>query len=101
VWLFAIFDLPVDTEEGKRDYVRFRKTLLNDGFLMLQYSVYARYCPSEEASTAHRNRAKLSLPPSGEVRMIHITDRQFAKMDVFTGKKRGSPEEPPNQLMLF
>ncbi len=47
LWLIAMFDLPTETLENKRDYTRFRKGLLKDGFMMLQYSVYARYLPSE------------------------------------------------------
>lgn len=101
VWLFAFFDLPVDTDEGRRDYTRFRKALLNDGFLMVQFSVYARYCPSEESAGAHRRRVRVVVPPEGEVRLMHVTDKQFAKMEVFRGSKREQPEEPPKQFMLF
>lgn len=101
VWLFAIFDLPVVSEDDKRNYTHFRKALLNDGFLMIQYSVYARYCNGEEAAEAHRRRIKASLPPDGEVRILHVTDRQFTKMDVYIGKKRNNPESPPEQLVLF
>ncbi|HHT9133449.1 MAG TPA: CRISPR-associated endonuclease Cas2, partial [Candidatus Avalokitesvara rifleensis] len=43
MWLFAMFDLPVDTKKARREYTRFRKALLTEGFTMLQYSVYARY----------------------------------------------------------
>jgi CRISPR-associated protein Cas2 len=101
VWLFAFFDLPVNTEEGRRDYTRFRKALLNDGFLMVQFSVYARYCSSEEAATWHRRRARAVVPPKGEVRLLHVTDKQFAKMEVYRGSKREQPEEPPRQFVLF
>ena len=30
MWLLAMFDLPVETAENKRDYVRFRKALKSD-----------------------------------------------------------------------
>lgn len=50
MWLFAMFDLPTDTTEDIRNYTRFRKTLLQLGFDMLQFSVYARYCADEDAS---------------------------------------------------
>ncbi len=68
---------------------------------MLQYSVYARYCPSEEASTAHRNHVHAVLPPDGQVRLLSVTDAQFGKMEVFFGKKREKVEDAPLQLMLF
>lgn len=35
MWLFALFDLPVETKELRREYVSFRKALLREGFVML------------------------------------------------------------------
>lgn len=101
VWLLAMFDLPVETVQNKRDYTRFRKALLKDGFMMLQFSVYARYIPSEEAAEAHRRTIRSAIPPLGQVRLIAVTDHQFGKMEVFYGKKPQEPEEPPEQILLF
>ncbi len=101
VWIFALFDLPVNTKQSRRQYTQFRKALIKEGFSMLQYSVYARYCPSEEASTAHRNHVHSVLPPDGQVRLLSVTDVQFGKMEVFFGKKREKVEDAPLQLMLF
>ncbi len=101
VWLFAMFDLPVVSKEDRRRYTQFRTLLLKLGFEMMQYSVYARYFPSEEASQVHKKRIKKGLPPAGQVRLVTITDKQFGKMDVFLGKKAASTEEPPDQLLLF
>ena len=101
VWLFAMFDLPVTDKEARREYTRFRKALIREGFGMLQYSVYARYFGSQESSEAHRGRIRLQLPPGGQVRLMAVTDRQFGKMDVFHGKKLSEPEKPPKQLLLF
>ena len=101
MWLFAIFDLPVKTQANRREYTRFRKVLLREGFCMLQYSVYARYCRSEEATQAYRKHLEGCLPPQGQIRLLSVTDRQFGKMEVFFGKKRAATEDPPAQLMLF
>ena len=101
MWLFALFDLPVRTRENRRQYARFRKALLREGFTMLQYSVYARFCNSEERSNIYRSHVREQLPPEGQVRLISVTDRQFAKMEVFFGKNRHKVEDPPAQLMLF
>ena len=101
MWLFAMFDLPVKTQAARQCYTRFRKTLLQEGFSMLQYSVYARYCPSEESASAHRQRIRAFLPPEGQVRLVAVTERQFAKMEIYFGKKRKQVEKPPTQLMLF
>ncbi len=101
MWVFALFDLPVTTKEARKEYAKFRKTLLAEGFSMLQFSVYARYCESEETSQTYRQRIRIALPQAGQVRVIAITDRQFGKMETFVGKKHKPTEEPPPQLMLF
>jgi len=101
MWLFAMFDLPVDSKEARRQYTNFRGRLLREGFSMLQFSVYARYCGSEENSDALRRRLRNTLPSDGEVRLLAVTDRQFGKMEVYYGKKRRRAEKPPDQLMLF
>ena len=41
------------------------------------------------------------IPPLGQVRLIAITDHQFAKWRCFMGKNRESPEEIPEQILLF
>lgn len=101
LWLVAMFDLPVETKTDRRRYVRFRTRLLEEGFFMLQLSVYARFCPSEEASKAVRRRVRGAVPPGGQVRLVHITDRQFAMMEVFERGKPTKPEPEPAQLTLF
>ncbi|GMW00125.1 MAG: hypothetical protein AMXMBFR84_12630 [Candidatus Hydrogenedentota bacterium] len=101
MWLFALFDLPVTTKDARRKYAQFRNELLKDGFQMMQFSVYARYCPSEEAAKVHRKRVRLALPPEGHVRLLAVTDKQFAKMEIFIGKKRRVAEEPPEQMQFF
>ena len=101
VWLFAMFDLPTTEKEERRRYTQFRNLLLKQGFQMLQYSVYARYFASEEASKTHRKRIKKGLPPAGHVRLLLVTDKQFGKMEIFQGRKARSTEEPPDQLLLF
>jgi len=101
MWLLAMFDLPVETAENRRHYVRFRASLLKDGFMMLQYSVYARYLASEDAVDAHRRTVRTALPPLGQVRLMAVTDHQFAKMEVFYGRKAKKTEEPPAQMLLF
>jgi CRISPR-associated protein Cas2 len=98
MWVIVLFDLPVDSSDARGQYTYFRKSLLSDGFSMMQYSVYMRHCASEENAQVHLNRVKNSLPHNGEVRIIRITDKQFGKMQIFYGKKRKKLEQAPLQL---
>ncbi len=101
MWIVAMFDLPVDTPRARRDYAKFRKGLLEDGFSMMQYSVYIRHCASEDNAKVHFTRVKWMLPPDGEVRLIGITDLQFGKMEIFLGKRRKAPVAAPAQVEMF
>jgi CRISPR-associated protein Cas2 len=101
MWLFAMFDLPVTTKQARRLYARFRKVLLREGFSMLQFSVYARYFPSEETANVNKSRIRAQLPPKGQVRLLAVTDKQFGKMEVFHGEKPAATEKPTPQLLLF
>jgi CRISPR-associated protein Cas2 len=101
MWILVMFDLPVDTRKARRDYARFRKKLLKNGFDMLQYSVYARHCASQENAAVHVKRVENAVPPDGEVRVLTVTDKQFERMRIFWGKMRKPPEKPLAQLELF
>lgn len=101
MWLFVIFDLPVLEKDQRRAYTRFRKKLIAEGFSMLQYSVYARYSTSRENSETYAKRIKKMIPEEGQVRLVSITDKQFGDMEVYYGRIRNKPEEPPEQLLLF
>jgi CRISPR-associated protein Cas2 len=101
MWVFALFDLPVETQAHRRAYARFRKDLIADGFLMMQYSVYFRHCANAESAVAHIRRMGARVPAEGEVRFMMVTDAQFARIQVFVGKKRKPPETPPAHLEFF
>lgn len=101
MWVIVLFDLPADSKKARQQYTRFRKHLLNDGFSMMQYSVYMRHSSSDENAIVHTQRVKRWLPPDGEVRIVKITDKQFEKIEVFYGKKRMPVEQAPAQLELL
>jgi len=101
MWIFVHFDLPTESKTDRKNYSIFRKFLLNDGFNMIQYSMYARHCSSRENADVHRKRVKKALPPLGQIIVFEITDAQFEKMDFFTGTKPKEITNKPIQLELF
>lgn len=101
VWLIVVFDLPVQTKKQRKNYVHFRKFLINQGFSMLQFSVYAEYFPSRERMETIIRRIENTLPPEGQVRTFWLTERQFQEMKVFYGASEISPEEPPESFLFL
>jgi CRISPR-associated protein Cas2 len=101
VWVFVFFDLPVGTRADRRNATRFRKFLKNDGYMMLQWSVYARVCRGEDAADKHSQRVTKSLPPRGSVRTLQVTDKQYARMRLLLGEATFSEKKASEQLVLL
>ncbi len=101
VWMFVFFDLPVGTKTDRRWATRFRKFLKDDGFLMLQLSVYARVCRGEDGADQHTHRVTRSSPPKGSVRAGQVSDKQYARMKLLLGEASFSQKKSPQQLVLL
>ncbi|MCA3019482.1 MAG: CRISPR-associated endonuclease Cas2 [Rhodocyclaceae bacterium] len=83
--LMVFFDLPVVKKEDRRAYTVFRRFLLNDGYDMLQFSVYGRILNGADAEQKHMQRLIQNLPPEGSVRVLTVTEKQFASMRLLVG----------------
>ncbi|MBU0710532.1 CRISPR-associated endonuclease Cas2 [bacterium] len=101
MWLMVFFDLPTTGKKEIKDYTRFRKNLMKDGFSMMQYSVYLRHCASRENAEIHAKRVKSFLPPRGQVNILRITDKQFELIETFAGRRSIPPPLEPQQLEMF
>lgn len=101
MWVLVFFDLPTDTKKERKAAAEFRKQLLLDGFIMFQFSIYMRHCPSVENANVHIKRVKNNLPPLGQVGILSVTDKQFGAMELFSAKKMQEPPTEYMQLELF
>lgn len=101
LWVFVFFDLPVGTKAERRLATRFREFLKDDGYLMLQYSVYARVCRGEEAVEKHLSRVTRQLPGKGSVRALQVTDRQYAHMKLMLGTAPKSERAASLQMVML
>ena len=101
MWLFVFFDLPVGTKTERGAATRFRNFLKDDGFMMLQFSVYARVMRGEEAVEKHLQRVTKNLPPRGSVRTLAVTERQYARMKLLVGDSTKNEKVAPQQLVLL
>lgn len=101
MWVLVFFDLPTETKKERSIASKFRKSLLDDGFSMFQFSIYMRFCASRENTEVHTRRVKNLLPEHGKIGVLQITDRQFGLMELFYGQKLVETEKPSQQLELF
>ena len=84
--MLVFFDLPVKTKTERRVATRFRAFLLNDGYHMVQYSLYARVCNGLDAVEKHEKRLNANLPQNGAVRLLVITEKQYESIRILVGE---------------
>lgn len=94
----VFFDLPTSTAKDRKQYATFRRNLVNDGFEMLQYSVYCRVTLNHDDAEKYIRRIRKYLPPKGSVRLLKITEKQYQSMQILVGKRTAgeqflAPEE--------
>jgi len=101
MWMIVLFDLPVVTPEERKKASSFRKSLLDQGFHMSQYSVYYRLLPGKEAIDGYIKEIQAQLPATGKVDILTITDKQYEGIISFSGKIKEKNKKNPTQLLLF
>lgn len=85
--VMVFFDLPVSTRKKRREYALFRKSLIESGYAMLQYSVYSRTVRNHDDAMKHIARLKKQVPPEGSVRAMVVTEKQYAGMYLLLGDR--------------
>ena len=100
--ILIFFDLPVVKREDRKEYQSFRKFLLNNGYTMIQYSVYSRICNGMDGVNKHVSRLKKNLPSKGSVRYLQITEKQYNQMKFLVGSpKKQEKYINSKQLSIF
>ena len=99
--ILVFFDLPVKTPSERRKATQFRSFLLNDGYHMVQYSVYARVCNGVDSVQKHRERLKVHLPDNGSIRMLVITEKQYESIEILLGKLTQADESFQCEQLSF
>ncbi len=90
-WFIVFFDLPVTTKEQRKAANKFRKDLLDRGYLMLQFSVYARCAVTFDRKEKIVSELKEINPYTGDIRCFFITDAQWEQTIIFNSSESKSP----------
>ena len=85
--VIVFFDLPVQTSADRREYARFRKHLVKNGFIMVQESVYSKLALNMSAAGAIMESVRREKPPQGLVQMLVVTEKQYARMEYVVGER--------------
>lgn len=99
--ILVLFDLPTLTYTNKREYSRFRKYLIKNGFLMLQESVYYKLVLNTTAANIMADNIRKNKPREGIVQMLVITEKQFSKMELLVGMPKSEVLNTDERLVVI
>lgn len=99
--MIVFFDLPTETAEDKRNYRKFHKVLIKNGFIMIQESVYTRMLITPSAELTVANNIRKNKPPVGLVQILTVTEKQYAKMEYITGAYHSDIIDSDERLVIL
>ena len=98
--MICMFDLPVETAKERKNYRKFRKKLILEGFNMIQYSVYVRTCPTREFCRRLEKRVQSFVPENGNVRLLVVTEKQYDDMKLLVGSRSLTEQTVGSERMI-
>ena len=99
--IIVFFDLPVLTAQNRREYRKFRKHLIESGFLMMQESVYCKLVQNGMIAEAITDNVRKHRPSDGLVQVLRVTEKQFAKMEFIVGEKRNDVIDTDERVVVL
>lgn len=99
--MIVFFDLPTKTEADLREYRRFRKLLIKNGFVMMQESVYTKMLLNQTVKASVLEVLKKSKPPQGLVQALTVTEKQFSSAVNIVGQSVSNVIDTDERLIIL
>ena len=97
----VFFDLPNVYANERRNYLKFRKFLLSEGFLMMQESVYSKIVLNSQQGEFVLQRIKKHAPSKGLVQVMTITEKQYSQIEYIIGEKNNKIIDSEDRLVIL
>ena len=97
----VMFDLPTDTSMERRHYRQFRKFLINEGFIMMQESIYTKICINNHAVRQVEANIRKHRPPKGLIQVLSVTERQFVGMELVVGEQNDTYIQNDSRMVVL
>lgn len=98
--ILLFFDLPRDTQKERADATRFVKKIKEEGFMMLQESVYSRLLLNPTAIGTIKSRLQKIKPSAGNIILLVVTEKQFCSMEYLLGQAPDKQVNSTDRLII-
>ncbi len=99
--VIVFFDLPTETALNRREYAKFRKFLIKEGFIMMQESVYCKLALNLTVASSVIDRIKKNKPSGGLIQLLTITEKQYNSMEFVVGRKSSDTVDSDERLVIL
>ena len=97
----VFFDLPTIYSKDKKAYLMFRKFLINEGFLMMQESVYSKIVLNSQQSIALMGKIRKNAPKKGIIQVMNITEKQYSQIEFIIGDSNNKIINSEERLIIL
>lgn len=97
----VFFDLPNIYAKDRRNYLKFRKFLINEGFIMMQESVYSKIVLNSQQSELILQKIRKKSPGKGLIQVLTITEKQYAQIEYIIGEKNTKIIDSEDRLVVL
>lgn len=99
--VIVFFDLPSVTKADKKEYLNFRKFLINSGFQMMQESVYIKLTLNTTSADVVIKQIKSNKPKKGLVQAMIITEKQYSRIENIVGEIEKEVLDTGDRLVII
>ena len=99
--IMVFFDLPVTTSSDRREYTRFHKYLIKNGFIMMQESVYTKLALNAIVGNAIIANVRKNKPLAGLVQLLMVTEKQFSKIELILGELQSDILDTDERMVIL
>lgn len=95
------FDLPNVYTNDKKNYTKFRRFLINEGFIMMQESVYSKLMMNSQQIQLLIQRIKRNAPKKGIIQVLNVTENQYAQIEYIIGSNNTKILDNEERLVII
>lgn len=97
----VLFDLPTLSYTDQKNYRKFHKFLINEGFIQMQESVYSKICLNLGQNGFLCERIRKNAPNNGLIQVLTITEKQYSNIELIVGEKQAKVIDSTDRVVVL
>lgn len=99
--VIVFFDLPTLTTKDRREYRRFRHFLINEGFVMMQESIYSKIALNNTTAGLIKNKVRKNKVKGGLIQLMVVTEKQYSGIEYVAGENATKVLDDTNRMVIL